>query len=588
MSTPIQPQEAPTRPDRTPRRRRRLTGRTWFVILTSAVLLYLILGPLVMLLFSSLKRTDDTLPFEAASPWSLENYQNVFLSSGTYSVLWNTFIYSAGALVVSFAISIGLSWLVERTDMPMRTAVFTLVIASLGIPGVISGIAWTLLLSPRNGVINVWVRSLFGLDGEGPFNVFSMWGLILVQAFTLVPVTFLLITAAFRAMNAVLEEAGVIAGAPFRTVVRRITLPVLAPGLVSALIYQAVTVIESFDIPLIIGLRAGIPVLSTQIFLEVRPPTGLADFGLASTYSVLLLLIAVGPLLYYNYIIARSERFTTVTGKDYRRRRYELGRGKPFAIVGVTSFIIISFGLPVLVLVWTSLQPFITMPTIETLTRLTFDAFEALPSNAVFSRALWNTLLLGVGTALATMFLGLFAAWVVVRTRSWWSKAMDVIAFLPHAFPGVIIGLSILLIYLVLPNPILGTIWIIILALTTQYISLSTRLMGGSVVQIAAELEEAAEVCGARWRQVLRKILLPLIFPPFVNGMLLIFLISIKNLTLPLILYAPDSVVLSTLIFTLWDVGQTGPTAAIGVVVVAITLVLSVTLRRFSSVGEVR
>jgi iron(III) transport system permease protein len=597
MSAPLRP--APLPPPTTPppppleeaRPRRgplRLTGRTWFIISTSVVLMYLILGPLGVLLFSSFKRTDGTLPFEAASPWTMENYRDVFLSAGTYSVLWNTLVFSVGSLVLSFAISIALSWLVERTDLPLRTTVFTLVIASLGIPGVISGIAWTLLLSPRNGVVNIWLRTLFGLSGEGPLNAFTMWGLIGVQAITLVPVTFLLITAAFRAMSAVLEEAGVIAGARFGTVVRRITLPVLAPGLVSALIYQAVTVVESFDIPLIIGLRAGIPVLSTRIFLAVRPPGGLTDFGLASTYSILLLAISVGPLLYYNYIIARSERFTTVTGKDYRQRRYELGRAKPFALAAVLGYLVISFGLPVLVLVWTSLQPYLAVPSMAALDRITFSAYEALPGNVFFTKALRNTLLLGVVTALATMVLGLCGAWVVVRTRTMWSRVMDVVAFLPHAFPGIIIGLSVLLIYLVLPVPILGTIWIIVLALVTQGVSLSTRLMGGSVAQIGMELEEAGEICGARWRQVLGRILLPLIFPAFANGLLLIFLMSIKNLTLALILYAPDSVVLSTLIFTRWDAGQTGATAAIGVVMVAITLVLSVGLRRFSAVGSVR
>jgi iron(III) transport system permease protein len=588
MSVPTKPMTVAAEYVPPPQRSRwRLTGRTWFIIATSAILIYLILGPLGVLIYSSFKRTVGTLPFEAESTWTLENYRQVFFSSGTYSVLWNTMIFSVGSLIVSFAISISLAWLVERTDMPFRTTVFTLVIASLGIPGVIAGIAWTLLLSPRTGMVNVWIRDLLGLGGEGPFNVFSMGGLILVQGITLVPVTFLLITAAFRAMNAVLEEAGEISGAPFRRVVRRITLPVLAPGLISALIYQAVTVIESFDIPLIIGLRANIQVLSTRIFLEVRPPAGLPNFGLGSTYSVLLLLIAVGPLLYYNYIIARSERFTTVTGKDFRQKRYELGRAKPFIVAAVALFIFVSFVLPVFVLVWASLQPFMAMPSMEALGRVTLHAYEILPQNPFFRQALGNTMLLGVVTAVATMVLGGFTAWIVVRTRSRWTKTLDVLAFLPHAFPGIIIGLSILLIYLLLPIPITGTIWIIILALTTQYVSLSTRLMGGGIVQIGGELEEAAEVCGARWRHVLRRILLPLMFPPFVNGMLLIFLLSIKNLTLALILYSPNSVVLSTLIYTRWDSGQTASTAAIGVVTVVITLVLGVTLRRFST-GVIR
>lgn len=592
MTASLERPDAALRPlgDRVPptRRRRRLSGRTWFTVATSALLVYLIGGPLVMLLYSSLKRTEGSLPFEATSPWSLTNYADVFLSSGTYSVLWNTLVFAAGSLTFSFAIAIALAWLVERTDLPLRNGVFTLVIASLGIPSVISGISWTWLLSPRNGLVNVALRALLGMEGEGPLDVFTMAGMVFVQAITLVPVTFLLITASFRAMDSVLEEAGETSGARFRTVVRRITLPVLAPALVGAGVYQLVTVIESFDIPLVIGLRAGIPVLSTQIFLQVRPSAGLPDFGVASTYSVLLLLLALGPLLYYNWIIARAERFTTISGKDYRQRRYELGGAKPLALVGVGLYLAISFLLPVLALVWASVQPYFSLPSPSALERSTLAAYRSLPQSASFTDALVNTLILGGVTAVVTLLIGLATAWVIVRVRSRWSRALDVLAFLPHAFPGVIIGLSILLIYLVLPIPILGTIWVIVLALSTQFTSLSTRLMGSSIAQIQPQLEEAAEVSGARWRHVLRRILLPLVLPPFINGMLLVFLLSIKNLTLALVLYAPDSVVLSTLIWTRWDAGQTAETAAIGTVMVLITLVLSVALRRFQGIGQVR
>lgn len=564
------------------------TGKTWLVFGTTSVLIYLIIGPLAALIFSSFRKTEASLPFESRSPWSLENYQEVFFSSGTYSVLGNTFTYAVGALVVSFSISIALAWLVERTDMPFRNTTFTLIIAALGIPAVISAISWGLLLSPRAGVLNVFVRSLFGVDGEGPISVFSMPGLIFVQGITMVPVTFLLITGAFRAMDAVLEEAGAVSGSPFSTTVRRITLPVLAPALLAALVYQLVTVVESFDVPLVLGLRANIRVLSTEIFLQVRPPGGLPDYGVAATYSILLLALAVGPLLYYNRIIARSERFSTVSGKDYRRKRYELGRFKPLVLAGVGLYIFVSLVLPLLILVWTSLQPFYAVPSIDALSRVTTDAYQNLMNSPFFGRAVGNTLLLGTATAIATMVLGSLTSWIIVRFRSRWARALDVLAYLPHAFPGVIIGLSILLIYLLLPIPIVGTIWIIILALSTQFISLSTRLMSSSIAQIQQELEEAAEVSGARQGQVLRRILLPLVFPPFINGLLLIFLMAIKNLTLALILFSPNSIVMSTLIYQRWNNGQTEETAALGVIMVAITLVLSIGLRRASAVGSVR
>lgn len=261
--------------------------------------------------------------------------------------MWNTGVFAAGTLILSFAISIALAWLVERTDLPLRNTIFVCLIATLGIPAVIASISWVLLLSPRNGYVNVFLRYMTGLEGEGPLNVFSMTGMIVIQSITLVPITFLLISAAFRAMDASLEEAAFACGSSFARVLRRITLPVLTPALLSAAVYQLVTIIETFDIPLVIGIRAGIPVLSTQIFLEVKPPTGLPDYGTASAYSLFVLVLAAGPLLYYNYVIARSERFRTLSGREFRRRRYSLGRAKPWVLAAVLAYLVVSFVLPI-------------------------------------------------------------------------------------------------------------------------------------------------------------------------------------------------------------------------------------------------
>ena len=193
---------------------------------------------------------------------------------------------------------------------------------------------------------------------------------------------------------------------------------------------------------------------------------------------------------------------------------------------------------------------------------------------------------MGAVVSISAMVIGMMTAWIVVRLRTKWSKALDVLAYIPHTMPGVIIGTSIVLIYLRVPIPVKGTIWIIVIALMTQYISLSTRSMNGSISQIQVQLEEAGEVSGASQRQIFQKILLPLIRPSFINGVLLIFLLSIRNLTLALILQSSKSVLLSVLIFTRWDAGQTEETAAIGIVMVAITLGLAIILRRASAVSE--
>jgi len=566
----------------------RMPGRSVAVLASVGILCYLILGPLLMVVFSTFRDTDGSLPFEAHVPWALSNYEAVFLRPQTYEVLGTTVIFAVASIVLSFSIGIALAWVVERTDLPFRNLVFVTVIASVGVPNIIAGIAWGLLGSPVNGLLNQPIRAVFGLEPPGPLSVYSLPGMIFVQAITMVPITFLLLSAAFRAMDPAMEDAASTSGARFMVTLRRITIPLLAPAVVSAMVFQFVTVVESFDIPLLIGLRAGIPVLSTEIFIQTRPPQALPNYGLAATYSVLLLALAIGPLLLSGRIIGRSERYATITGKGYQPRRYSLGAWKVPALLAVGVYALVAVVLPVLSMFWTSLQPFFSVPSPEAFSRITFDAYEEILTLPLFHKALLNTLILGVAAGAGTMILGLMVAWILVRSRSRLRPLLDLLAFMPHAFPGVILGLSILLMYLFLPFPLYGTIWIIVLALATQEISLATRLMSGAIAQVQRELEEAAETSGANWFPTMRRVVAPLVLPALLNGFFLIFLSAIKNLTLALILFAQDSVVLSTVLFTNWDQGHTDRTGALGMIMMAVTIIAGFITRRLTLLGATR
>ena len=565
-----------------------MDSRTIAVVLAVATLVYLVGGPLFMLLLASFKETENALPFEAGVPWTLQNYVNVFLDQQTYQVLVATLAFAGGALAVSFALSMTLAWLIERTDLPFANAVFVVIVAAIGIPNVIAAISWSLLLNPQNGMINIALRGLFGIEGPGPVNVYTLAGMIFVQGITLVPITFLLVVAAFRAMDASLEDAAATSGASPPVVARRVVLPLLLPAILSALVYQFVSVVESFDIPLVIGLRGGITVLSTRIFIEANPAAGLPDYGLASAYSAFLLAIALGPLLFYNRVIGRSSRYATVSGHSFRTRRVKLGRWKPVAVALVLVFIAVIFVLPTLTLIWTSLQPFYAVPSAESIARASLDAYEEVLTGRQVRNAIGNTILLGAATGIGAMTLGLLIGWILVRGKSRLRFLLDLLAFTPHAMPGVIIGLSVLLLYLLLPVPVYGTIWIIVIALTTQYVSIATRLMSGGITQIHGHLEEAAATSGAGWADTMRRVVLPLVLPAFLNGALLVFLLSIKNLTLALLLYSPRSEVLSTLVWNLWDKADTAGTAVVGIVMIAITLTMAVLLRRVGSLGSLR
>jgi iron(III) transport system permease protein len=580
VDRPATPAAPPPAPQRRPRLRKP-SGRAVLNTLVILVLLYLVLGPLLMLIVTAFEDTTNGVFITPPYPWTGHNFTSVFGDSKTYSVLWTTLLFSGGTLLFAFAVSLTFAWLVERTDLPARNSVFVLLVAPQGIPGVIMGVSWSLLLNPTNGLVNLALRHVTGPTGHGPLNVYSLFWMIIVQGMKLVPLTFLLVSASLRGMNASMEEAARASGASFPTVVRRVTLPLLKPALIGALIYEFIAVVESVDIPLLLGVPGHVHVLATQIYFAAHPAVGLPKYGIGATNGGILLVLALIPILFYNRIV-KSGSYATVTGKTFRPKEMKLGRWKPLAVVVTWGYILVSFFVPFLVLLWTSMQPYVSEVDAAAFHRLTFKAYGNTLTSDLFASALKNTLLVAFFSAAMAMILAVLVSWIVVRSRSRFSWMVDLMAFMPHAMPGVVIGLAVLMIYLILPLPIYGTFWIIVIAMGTQYISLGTRVTTGGIAQIQRSLEEAAEASGASHWQVWRRVLLPLLRPVFINGFLLVLLASVQNLTLPIMLYVPGNEVLSSLIYTRWSSGHVADTAVISVVVTVITVIAAIVLRRAS------
>jgi iron(III) transport system permease protein len=571
--------ESPVAQSASGRRSRRISARTVINTVTILVLLYLVLGPLVMLFVSAFEDTSGGVVITPPFPWTGTNFRAVFTAPQTYTVLWRTVLFSGGALLFAFVVSLTFAWLVERTDLPARNTIFVFVVAPQGMPGLISAIAWSLLLNPTNGFINGVLRSVLHVSGPGPLNVYSLPWMILVQGMALVPLTFLLITASLRGMNASLEDAARTSGSSFWTITRRVTLPLLKPAIIGALVYEFVTVVEAVDIPLVLGLPGHVTVLSTQIYNASHPAIGLPNYGVGSTYGIFLLTLALVPLLFYNRIVGDSGSYVTVTGKTFRPKIQELGRWKPWAMLFAWGYIFVSFVMPLVILIWASIQPYFGTLSRAALSRVTVKGYKSTLSSDAFVSALKNTLLVGLATAAMSMVLAMLLSWIIVRSHSRFRWMADVLAFMPHAIPGVVIGLATLLIYLILPIPVYGTIWIIVIAMGTQYVSLGTRLTTGGIAQIQRSLEEAAEASGAKQRHVWGRVLVPLLRPVFFNGFLMVFLASIQNLTLPLMLYSTGNLVLSSLIYSRWDYGDATGTAVLSVVMTAITILAAMSMR---------
>ena len=556
---------------------------------TIAVVSYLVLVPLFMLLFASIKSTEDKLPFEATG-LTLSNYATVLTNPASLSIFFNTLFFTAGSLAVGLPLAILMAWLLERTAVPGRRWLATLILVPMTVPSLLSAIAWIQLLDPRIGLINVVLRGILGLSGDsGPFDIYTLYGMCLVQGLRLVPSAYLMIAASFRAMDPSLEEQSAMAGRGVAQTTLRITLPIMRPALLAMFIYYVIVVVESFDIPGLLGFTARIRVLSTAIYWATHSEVGLPDYGLASALGALVLVVALLLMWLYQRLTAHQERFATITGKGYRPRQIDLGSWKWPATGLCIFYIVMAVILPFLMLLWTSVQPFYAVPSADSMARATLSGYSKVWNEPTVLKALWNTTLLAFVTSAATILIALMVSWFVVRRNraaDGLSHYLATISFLPQCVPSIVIGLAFIFVYVRFPIPIYGTLWIIALAMTTRYLAYSSRTMTSALMQVHGELEEASQMARAPWARTLRRITMPLLAPAMINVFFWVAVHAMQELSMALMLYNPDTVVVSTMIWSMWQNGRTTDAAVLGVILIVLSAILLLGGQLFSHLRQ--
>jgi len=538
-------------------------ARLWTTGLAVLAVVYLAGVPLAMLLWGSLKR-GSPVEFGALT---LDNFRRAFGDAGAYVLLSNSIIYAAGATLLALVLGTTIAFIIERTNTPFKRLLTALALIPLIMPGILHTISWILLLSPRIGLLNqILVRGL-GLP-EAPFDIYSMGGMIWVEGLHLSPLVFLLMVAAFRSMDPALEEAALASGAAYPTVLRRITLRLAAPALASASLLMFVRGLESFEVPALIGLRGGVRVFTSRIWLALRefPP----DYGLAAAYAVSLVVVSGLGIVLYSRLTGESRSFATVTGRGLQPRIVELGRWRYVTSALIVLYFMFLVGLPFLVLLWASLNPSYTTPGFDKLDRLTFDNYAFVFGMGRARRALLNSTILSLSSASIVIFLTAVIAWITVKSRWRGRGILDAVTFLPVTIPGIVLGVSLLWVYLVLPIPIYGTLWILLIAYVTRYLPYGFRANSASMIRIHDELEEASAMSGGSWIQTFRRVTLPLLRPGLAAGFIYVLIVSFRELSSSVLLYSSRSIVFSILIFDLWDAGQFPVVAALSILMMSI------------------
>ncbi len=516
---------------------------------------------------------------------TLKNHQQVWSDPGTWAVFGNTFWYVIGSTTVAVTIAGMLAWLVERTDMPGKVLIYAAVPMTLAMPGMLQAMAWVLLMSPKIGFFNKTLMGLFGLENP-PFDIYSLGGMVFVESFRLVPAGFLMLSPLLRNMDPALEEAAAMSGASPAQTFWRITARLLLPGLAAIAIYQGITALEVFEIPGILGLPSGVLVFSTKIYAVLHSSSFLPNYGEANALATFYLLVAFAASFAYARVLSRSGRYSTVAGKGYRPRLQRLGRWRWLVLSLVVIYLLLALVLPALVLLYTSFMPFLQTPSVASLSRATLDNYRAIFSMRSMPVVLGNTLQLALVTCVATVVASFLISMVIVRSRFWGRRIIDMLVFLPHAIPGIVTGLAMLWVFLAIDQmgaSLFGGIWSVCIVFTIGFLAYGTRAMSAALMQIHKDIEEAAQVSGASAFQVMRRIFAPLLLPAFLGLGLWSILQSVRMASQPLILLeGAKNEVLAITIWSLWGEGQAVQVAAIGVLMIAVMLVLAAGLRLLS------
>ncbi|HYS57348.1 MAG TPA: iron ABC transporter permease [Burkholderiales bacterium] len=541
----------------------------WVVIgLCVVFTIYIAVVPLAFLLWQSFFTPQTAAK---AAEFTLGNYTSAYGSSETLRLFWNSVQFAVGASVFAFVLGTGLAWMNERTNTPFKTLFFALSIIPLIIPGILFTVAWILLGSPKIGIINLALQNWFGLE-RPLFNVYSLWGMIWVDGLHYSPMAFLLMTAAFRAMDPALEESATMSGANIFQVAYRVTLKLTWPAILATLLMLFVRAIESFEVPALLGLPVGIHVFTSAIYQAVhRYPS---QIGLASAYGMTLLVITTIGVYFVSRLSSRGGKYATMTGKGFRPRRIDLGPWRWFAAAIFVVYFLLIVVLPFAVLLWSSFQRFYSVPSWQALSNLTLDPYRFIFTYPNLGRSVWNTLILSFGSATLIMLVTSVICWIVVKTKLPGRWLLDNVASLPMVFPGLVLGLSIMIFYLNFDIGIYGTIWIMFIAYITRFMPYGLRYNTTSMLQIHKELEESAAMSGASWGTTFRRVILPLLKPGLVAGWIYVMIVSIRELSSSILLYSPGTEVLSITIWELWENGQYVELSALGVLFILALFVL--------------
>ncbi|HLC27791.1 MAG TPA: iron ABC transporter permease [bacterium] len=546
---------------------------TLLALAIGVLLLWLVVLPLGLMFFGSF--TSSHSPLEAGGVLTLEKYRLAYSDPELRRAWWNTILFSTGTVAFATMFGLLIAVFLSRTDVPFRGTIETLTLLPLAIPPYLLAIGWIMLLNPTIGIMNRALMEWLGLR-SAPISIYGMAGMIFVEGLYHLPVVYLIVKGSLRSVDPAMEEVASLSGAGPLYIFRRITLPLARPVILAAMVLVFVRSVGSFAIPIYIGSRKGINVISTKIY-DVISETFPTNYTLAAALSASLLVLTALLLFAQRVFTGRAERYQIVGGRGYSSGQFMkgaagLGNLRFLISGGILTFLFVTLVLPVGMIVITSFQsPLIDLFDFSSLSLKNYVSLFNSPLNG---RAIRNSLLLSfVGAGLGVTVSAL-TSYLIHRTRIRFRAGLHFLSILPGVVPGVTLAVAFLWTYLTMKwLGIYGTLWILLIAYVTRFLPEATRATQGGIQAIHSQLEEAARITGASLFRILRRIIFPLARENLFSAFLLLFMIYLREFAMSIFLTAHGNEVISMAIFDAWRNANLEGAMAVSTVLVGILMI---------------
>lgn len=534
-------------------------------VIVISLLAIAVLAPVGLIVYQSFLSAPF---FSPRARFGFDAYRYVFTDRAFYKALGTTTLFSFGMVAIAVPLGGVLAFLITRTDIRFKRLLEILVLVPMFISSIVLAFGYTVSVGPA-GFVSIFIRDLVGFV---PWNIYSIWGMILIAGLSHVPNVYLYVSAAMRNLPSDLEEAARTTGASVWRVSRDVTLPMVLPSLIFAAALNILLGFETFGIPLVLGDPNGIMVLTTYIY-KLTTLFGTPTYQLMAVVAVVLVLITLPLVWMQRRLLRNARRYAALGGKGARVATLKLGTSGQFialAIIGLWLFV--SVVLPIGGIL---VRAFVDAwgEGVNLFDHLTIANFAHLFDVPALKNGIINTVLLSVvGGAVA---VGVYLLVGLAGHRNWGASntVLDYIVLLPRALPGLVIGLAFFWVFLFVPflTPLRPTLVSLFVAYLIVGLSYGLRLLQGTLLQVAPELEESARTTGATIGRTWKDIVIPIVRPGLAGAWALIMIIFLREYATGVYLMGAGTEVIGSLMVSLLQTGAMNTIAALSLISIVLT-----------------